>query len=67
MERSMRTGARPRKAGAGQGITIVAAYLVALWIASVWWTFRDIRSRTTDIASSFSGTPIASPSFASSA
>ena len=25
------------------------AYLVALWIASVWWTFRDIRSRTTDI------------------
>jgi hypothetical protein len=31
------------------GITIVAAYLVALWIASVWWTFRDIRSRTTDI------------------
>src|SRR5205823_9385274 len=31
------------------GITIVAAYLVALWIASIWWTFRDIRSRTTDI------------------
>src|SRR5258708_1656243 len=31
------------------GITIVAAYLVALWIASVWWTFRDIRARTTDI------------------
>src|SRR5205814_8580920 len=31
------------------GITIVAAYLVALWIASVWWTFRDIRGRTTDI------------------
>src|SRR5882757_9933165 len=31
------------------GITIIAAYLVALWIASVWWTFRDIRSRTTDI------------------
>src|SRR6202022_3378819 len=31
------------------GITIVAAYFVALWIASVWWTFRDIRSRTTDI------------------
>jgi hypothetical protein len=30
-------------------ITIVAAYLVALWIASVWWTFRDIRARTTDI------------------
>ncbi len=31
------------------GITIIAAYLVALWIASVWWTFRDIRARTTDI------------------
>jgi Double zinc ribbon len=31
------------------GITIIAAYLVALWIASVWWTFRDIRGRTTDI------------------
>ena len=30
------------------GLTIVAAYLVALWIASIWWTFRDIRSRTTD-------------------
>jgi len=31
------------------GVTIIAAYLVALWIASVWWTFRDIRARTTDI------------------
>jgi hypothetical protein len=30
-------------------ITVVAAYLVALWIASIWWTFRDIRARTTDI------------------
>src|ERR671929_996049 len=30
-------------------ITIIAAYFVALWIASVWWTFRDIRARTTDI------------------
>ena len=28
---------------------MVAAYLVALWIASIWWTFRDIRARTTDI------------------
>src|SRR2546423_866825 len=33
------------------GITIIAAYLVALWIASVWWTFRDIRALTTDIFS----------------
>ncbi len=31
------------------GLTIITAYLVALWIASIWWTFRDIRSRTTDI------------------
>lgn len=31
------------------GLTIIAAYLVALWIASIWWTFRDIRARTTDI------------------
>ena len=31
------------------GITIIAAYLVALWIASIWWTFRDIRARTTDM------------------
>jgi RNA polymerase subunit RPABC4/transcription elongation factor Spt4 len=31
------------------GLTIMAAYMVALWIASIWWTFRDIRSRTTDI------------------
>ncbi len=30
------------------GLTIITAYLVALWIASIWWTFRDIRSRTTD-------------------
>jgi hypothetical protein len=30
-------------------LTVIAAYLVALWIASVWWTFRDIRLRTTDI------------------
>ncbi len=31
------------------GLTIITAYLVALWIASIWWTFRDIRSRTTDL------------------
>jgi hypothetical protein len=31
------------------GLTIIAAYMVALWIASIWWTFRDIRARTTDI------------------
>ncbi len=38
------------------GITILAAYLVALWIASVWWTFRDIRARTTDIFLQFAAT-----------
>jgi len=31
------------------GLTIITAYLVALWIASIWWAFRDIRSRTTDV------------------
>ncbi len=31
------------------GITIISAYFIALWFACVWWTFRDIRSRTTDI------------------
>jgi hypothetical protein len=31
------------------GLTVITAYLVALWIASIWWTFRDIRSRSTDL------------------
>ncbi|HLZ26487.1 MAG TPA: zinc ribbon domain-containing protein [Chloroflexota bacterium] len=31
------------------GITIIFAYFIALWIACVWWAFRDIRARTTDI------------------
>ena len=31
------------------GLTVFAAYLVALWIASVWWAFRDIRERTADV------------------
>src|SRR5438067_13414835 len=29
-------------------LTVLAAYFVALWIAAIWWTFRDIRSRTHD-------------------
>ncbi len=29
--------------------TVVVAYLVALWVATVWWTVRDIRSRTHDL------------------
>ena len=28
--------------------TVLAAYFVALWIAAIWWTFRDIRARTND-------------------
>jgi Double zinc ribbon len=30
-------------------VACVVAFWVALTIACVWWTFRDIRSRTTDI------------------
>ena len=26
------------------GITIIFAYFIALWIACVWWAFRDIRA-----------------------
>ncbi len=29
--------------------TVLTAYFVALWIAAIWWTFRDIRSRTNDV------------------
>lgn len=31
------------------GLTIFVTYLVAVWIATIWWTFRDIRSRSTDV------------------
>lgn len=31
------------------GLTILVTYLVAVWIATIWWTFRDIRSRSSDI------------------
>ncbi len=30
-------------------VTILATYLAALWISAIWWTLRDIRSRTTDV------------------
>ena len=33
--------------------TVLAAYFVALWIAAIWWTFRDIRARTNDFFSKF--------------
>ncbi|MSQ24223.1 MAG: zinc ribbon domain-containing protein [Chloroflexi bacterium] len=30
-------------------VTILATYLVAVWIATIWWTFRDIRARSGDV------------------
>ena len=30
------------------GLTILFTYTVALWVAAIWWTFQDIRSRTQD-------------------
>lgn len=30
-------------------VTVLATYLVAIWIATIWWTYRDIRSRSTDV------------------
>src|SRR4029450_6963683 len=44
------------------GITIVAAYLVALWIASARWTFRDIRARTTALPRQVAPTPLSEDS-----
>lgn len=31
------------------GFTLLVTYLVAIWIATLWWTLRDIRSRSTDV------------------
>jgi RNA polymerase subunit RPABC4/transcription elongation factor Spt4 len=31
------------------GLIVVTTYLLALWIAAIWWTFQDIRNRSTDI------------------
>ncbi len=31
------------------GLTVLFTYFVALWIAAVWWTFQDIRSRSNDV------------------
>ena len=31
------------------GLIVLFTYLVALWIASIWWTFQDIRLRSTDM------------------
>src|SRR5438309_6556523 len=30
------------------GLIVVFTYLAALWIAAIWWTFQDIRNRSTD-------------------
>ena len=30
-------------------LIVVGAYLLALWVAAIWWTYRDIRNRTRDI------------------
>jgi RNA polymerase subunit RPABC4/transcription elongation factor Spt4 len=30
-------------------LIVVGAYVLALWVAAIWWTYRDIRNRTRDI------------------
>ena len=30
-------------------LIVVGAYVIALWVAAIWWTYRDIRNRTRDI------------------
>ena len=30
------------------GVTLAVTYLVAVWVATIWWVFRDIHSRSTD-------------------
>jgi hypothetical protein len=31
------------------GLTVLVTYLAAVWIATIWWTFRDIRARSADV------------------
>jgi len=31
------------------GLTVLFIYLLALWVAAIWWTFQDIHSRTRSI------------------
>jgi hypothetical protein len=38
------------------GLTILFAYLVALWLAAIFWTFQDIRSRSSSAALQFFAT-----------
>ncbi len=30
-------------------LIVIGAYILALWVAAIWWTYRDIRNRTRDI------------------
>ncbi len=30
-------------------LIVVGAYVLALWVAAIWWTYRDIRNRTRDV------------------
>ncbi len=30
-------------------LIVIGAYVLALWVAAIWWTYRDIRNRTRDI------------------
>ena len=38
------------------GLTILFGYLVALWIAAIWWTFQDIRVRTVSVVAQLAST-----------
>src|SRR5262245_17753336 len=40
------------------GLIVVFTYLVALWIAAIWWTFQDIRNRSTDLLLQFAATAL---------
>ena len=31
------------------GLTVLFIYLVALWVAAIWWTFQDIHARTSSV------------------
>lgn len=42
----------------GIGIAFLAAYVAALWLSMVIWTWRDIRSRTQDVVLQIFGTVI---------
>ncbi|MPZ14741.1 MAG: zinc ribbon domain-containing protein [Chloroflexi bacterium] len=37
-------------------LTILLSYMVVLWVAAIWWTIQDIRSRTTSLGLQFVAT-----------